>query len=81
MMMNCFCGMVDWRNTLVLFPTGTFKKGLWNTRFSLKYTSFIFTNLARSKLIGKLCKSLKIFFIAAFDAPCLMYVCESYDKS
>ena len=49
-------------------------------RFILKYTSFIFTDLVHLKLISKWCKNLKNLFIVTFDTPCLMYVCESYDK-
>ena len=28
MMMNCFCGMVDWRKALALFPAGTIVRDL-----------------------------------------------------
>ena len=31
------------------------------------------------KLVSKLCKNLKNFFVT-FDTPCLMHVCESYYK-
>ena len=45
-----------------------------------KNTKFIFTDLVHPKLISEWCKNLNNTFIITFDTPCLIYVCESYEK-
>ena len=39
-----------------------FEKGVWNMRFILKYTRFIFTDSVHLKLISNLCEKFKDFF-------------------